>query len=167
MSAGQPQPVERAGIDLERVALIVTGADLRAEMADRPIAYRLQRAMLDWREAYTVSDPDPGERGDRPFDVIVCSDVWFLGNPEMGTCPAVSVGGPAVNALTAHLADKTPSAFVVDDELIVQMDVELRDLRCCCWGRDRRATEMAVDTFIERYLDRYMQAAAERIERDS
>ncbi|MCB9838296.1 MAG: hypothetical protein H6813_03075 [Phycisphaeraceae bacterium] len=164
MSTEPIQPVAPSGIDLDRVTLIVTGADLRAEIADRPLAYRLQRAMLDWRDIYAPDADEPGTPGARPFDVIVCSDVWCLGNPEMMLRPLISVGGPAVNALTAHLADKAPSAFVIDDVLIVQLDPDLRDLRGCCWGRDHEATENAVTAFIDRYLDSYMQAAADRIE---
>lgn len=165
MPPEQRQPVAPSGIDLDRVALIVTGADLRAEIADRPLAYRLQRAMLDWRDIYAPDADEPGTPGARPFDVIVCSDVWFLGNPEMSRRPTISVGGPAVNALTAHLADKMPSAFVIDDVLIVQLDPDFRDLRGCCWGRDHAATESAVGAFIDRYLDQFMQATADRIER--
>ena len=158
------QPVAPSGVDLDRVALIVTGADLRAEIADRPLAYRLQRAMLDWRDIYAPDADESGTPGARPFDVLVCSDVWYLGNPEMTQRPTISVGGPAVNALTAHLADKAPSAFVIDDVLIVQLDLDFRDLRGCCWGKDRNATESAVAAFIDRYLDQFMQATADRIE---
>jgi len=158
------QPVAPSGVDLDRVTLIVAGADLRAEIADRPLAYRLQRAMLDWRDIYDPNSDEPGTPGARPFDVLVCSDVWYLGNPEMTQRPTISVGGPAVNALTAHLADKTPSAFVIDDELIVQLDLDFRDLRGCCWGKDRASTETAVGAFIDRYLDQYMQATADRID---
>jgi len=72
----------------------------------------------------------------------------------------VSIGAPGVNALSAYLGDKLPSAFVVDDHFMVQMDLDLNDLVACCWGVSTVATAHAVEAFIERYLDAFMDAAA-------
>jgi hypothetical protein len=160
-----PHPPNPAStqVDIDRVIFIVAGASLRAEVADRPIAYWLQQRMLEWRDERCPGADEPGLPGARPFDVVVCSDLWWLSHDELGKAPTVSVGGPGVNALAAHLADKTPSAFVIDDTLIVQVDPDFTDLRASVWGRDRAATEAATRTFADRYLDRFMRAASERI----
>jgi len=46
--------------------------------------------------------------------VLVCSDVWYLNNDPLRSRPTISIGGPGVNALSAYLADKLPSAFAIE-----------------------------------------------------
>jgi hypothetical protein len=140
-------------IEIERLILIVTGAHLHAEVGDRPVAYALRRRLLDWLAARGQTE-DPA----RPR-VIVCSDLWYLNNDPLRTRPTISIGGPGVNALTAFLADKLPSAFAIENVLIVQADLEFQDVLACCWGKDHSATAAAVDAFCERYLDAFMEAA--------
>lgn len=147
-----------APIDLGRLVLIVTGAHLRSESGDRPIAYRLREAMLDWRDRNNPGEPN--------FDVLVCSDVWYLNNEELQQLPVVSVGGPGVNALTASLGDKVPAAFVIENDLIVQVDLDFTDLRAVLWGMDHAATIRAADSFVEKYLESWLTEVAERIERE-
>lgn len=126
----------------------MVGAHLRAESGDRPLAYQLRDVMLGWCENNCKDDP--------PIDVLVCSDVWCLNNEELLGLPTVSIGGPGVNALTANLADKTPSAFVIENELIVQLDLDFYDLRAAVWGMSHSSTIRAVEAFIEKYLDLYL-----------
>ncbi|MCK4872524.1 MAG: hypothetical protein KAS72_07345 [Phycisphaerales bacterium] len=146
-------------LDLDRVVLLVVGAHLRAEVADRPIAYRLRDAILAWMEEACELDDETLP----PVDVVVCTDVWWLNNNELRECPTISVGGPGINALSAYLGDKVPSAFVVDDSLIVQMDVELTDLLACVWGMNHEQTIAAADVFTERYLDSFMRGVLDRL----
>lgn len=113
--------------------------------------------MLDWR--------DRNADDDVAFDVLVVSDVWYLNNEELQALPVVSVGGPGVNALTANLGDRIPSAFVIENDLIVQVDLDFHDLRAVCWGMDHEATARSVDAFLERYLEGYLTEVAQRIER--
>lgn len=127
--------------------LIVTGAHLDAEMQDRPLAYKLREAV---RRALV-------ERGEKDFEVVVCSDLWYLNNEDLRREPTVSIGGPTRNALGAHLADKVPSALVIEGKLAVQMDVALSELVASCWGVDSGATAGAVDAFIERYLGEFVE----------
>ena len=54
-----------------------------------------------------------------PLNPMVVSDVWYLNDPSLRNCPAISVGAPGVNALSAYLGDKLPSAFVIDASLNV------------------------------------------------
>jgi hypothetical protein len=137
-------------MDLDRTLLIVTGAHLEAETHDRPVAYTLRDRML----------AGLSERGQAKGQVIVCSDLWYLNNEALRHRPTVSVGAPALNALTAFLGDKLPSVFTVDGVLVVQADLEMLDLVVCCWGRDHASTEAAVKAFGERYLDQYLDAVA-------
>lgn len=127
------------------VVPIVVGAHLRAEVHDRPSAARLRDAL-----AGVVRGLDP----------VVVTDLWYLNSDELRAQPTISVGAPGVNALTAHLADRVPSAYVSDDVLMVQLDVGLAELTACCWGVDPRATSAAVDVFCDRYLARWADAAS-------
>ncbi len=136
----------------------MVGAHLRAESGDRPLAYRLRDVMLSWCENHSDHEA--------PFDVLVCSDVWCMNNDDLLRLPTVSIGGPGVNALTANLADKTPSAFVIENELIVQVDLDFYDLRAAVWGMSHSSTIRAVEAFIEKYLDLYLTEVSRVIEQN-
>lgn len=135
--------------------LIVTGAHLRAEAADRPLAYRLRKIMLDWWDVQGRTQNLP-----RP-DVIVCSDVWYLNNDDLRSLPTVCIGGPGVNALSAFLTDKLPGVFTIENVLTVQMDLDFVELVANIWGMDHDATVAALDAFVERYLGEFMRRACE------
>lgn len=124
--------------------LIVVGAHLSAEVYDRPLAYRLRERVL------TVLESDDPER------VVVCTDLWYLNRDQLRELPAISVGGPTVNAFTAYLGDKLPSTFAVDGRLVVQAawDAPL----ACCWGIDAAGTAAAVEAFAERHLEQWLGA---------
>jgi hypothetical protein len=139
-------------IEVENLILIVTGAHLHAEIGDRPVAYALQKRLTDWLARELPDDPG------RP-QVLVCTDLWYLNNDPLRARPTISIGGPGVNALTAFLADKLPSAFAIENVLIVQADLEFTDCLACCWGAEPGATAAAVHAFEERYLDAFMDAA--------
>lgn len=142
----------------DRLLLIVTGAHLRAEVADRPLAYRLQQVVTSWLER-RFGPAGPESR--RPFEPVVCSDLWYLNHDELRERATICIGGPEINALTAYVADKIPSVLAVKDVLIVQMDPTFHDLIACCWGKDREATTLAVESFIERYMAGFLDAAAQ------
>ena len=141
-------------IQTDRLILIVTGAHLRAEAADRPIAYALRRRLADW-----LGSRGEPENAEAPR-VLVCSDVWYLNNDPLRSRPTISIGGPGVNALSAYLGDKLPSAFTIENVLMVQADLDFVEVLACCWGSDAGSTAAAVDAFAERYLDAFMEAAA-------
>jgi len=146
-------------IDPDRLVLIVTGSSLRAEAEDRPLAYALRDRLLMERDKQTGRAGD-----DPPFDALICSDIWRLNTDSLRGCPTISVGGPDVNALTAYLTDKIDSAYVVEDALMVQVDLDFADLRACCWGVDRARTAKAVDSFAEKYLDAYVKAIVQGVD---
>ena len=131
--------------------LIVVGAHLSAEVYDRPLAYRLRERVLE-----ALQEPSRGDS--QPDRVIVCSDLWYLNRDPLRELPTISVGGPAVNAFTAYLGDKLPSAFAIDGQLIVQADWGNRTPLACCWGIDAQRTALAVETFAEKYLEQWLGA---------
>lgn len=147
--------LDSARIEPSRLVLIVTGAHLRAEAHDRPVAYRLRDRILDLLETRPPEDR---------LGVLVCSDIWYLNNDDLRQCPTISVGGPGVNALTAFLADKLPSAFTVEDTLTVLLDTDFVDLIAACWGRDSSTTAAAADAFSLRYLAHFLDKAVLRAE---
>lgn len=127
----------------------MTGAHLRAEIFDRPIAYRL-------RDHLNGAIVRCG--AERP--VVVCSDIWWLNNDAFRHRPTIAVGSPDVNALTAYMADKLPYVFSIKGRLGVQMDLDLVERIACCWGVDHAQTAAAVQAFEERYLDHFAADAA-------
>ncbi|HBS28035.1 MAG TPA: hypothetical protein DEB06_00970, partial [Phycisphaerales bacterium] len=131
----------------------VTGAHLRAEIGDRPIAYAMRDTILD-----RLSRRPEDER----LGVLVCSDIWYLNNDELRACPTISIGGPGVNALAAFLVERLPSAFTVKDVLTVQMDTDFVDLIASCWGHGTAPTRSAAEAFIARYLDLFLEKAVLR-----
>lgn len=148
--------------DLETATLvpIVVGAHPKAELFDRPVAYRLRQTIHDRLVEYSGQD-DPALL---PFRPLVMSDVWYLNDPALRERPTISIGAPGVNALSAFLASRLPSVFVVDDVMMVQLDLELDDLVACCWGTRPDATQSAADVFRDRYLDEFLRAAIRQAE---
>ncbi len=144
-----PDDIPQREPDPRQLLLIVVGAHPRAELTDRPVAYRLRDRMLAWLQA----------RPGHTLAPLVVSDIWYLNDDELRARPTVSIGPPAINALTAMLAGKLPSAFVVDDVLIVQLDPGLAEPVACCWGNDAAGTLAAAEAFCQRYLDQFMDAA--------
>lgn len=129
---------------------MVVGAHLRAEALDRPVGAWLRDRLESWVMARNLAGEAPR--------VLVCTDVWYLNSPALAGVHAVSVGGPAVNALTAHWASRVPAAVAVEGEMVVQFDAD-SPWRAACWGADARGTAAAVEAFVQRYGDEFMEAA--------
>jgi len=151
-----------AEIDIDRLVCIVVGVQLRAELGDRPLAYRVEQELRHRLDAALGKPPE----GEPPrLSPVVITDVYYLNNEEMRTRPVISVGGPAMNALSAMLVDQLPTAVAIENTLVVQMDLELKDLRCAVWGMDHLDTVRAIDLFIAKgYLDQFVQGAVGRLE---
>ena len=141
-------------IDTDRLICIVVGVQLRAELGDRPLAYRIEQELRQRLEA-ALGKPAEGEPP--RLAPVVLSDVYYLNNDELQARPAISVGGPGMNALSAMLVDKLPTAVAIEKTLVVQMDLEMDDVRCAVWGMDHLDTVRAVDLFITKYLDRFVE----------
>jgi hypothetical protein len=144
-------------LDAGRLLLIVVGAHLRAEVGDRPLAYRLAEAMRQW-----INQQDAAL--ELPLAPVVCCDIWYLNQEPLHRWPTISLGGPGVNALSAYFAQKLNPALVRDDQLVIQLDPEFVDLRVCIWGRDHQRTVQATDQFIRTYLESYLRAVATQVE---
>ncbi len=144
-------------IDTDKLLLIVVGAHLNAEASDRPLAYQLQETIQNRLHRMTGTT-------EWPVLPLTCTDVWYLNHEELQPRPVVSIGGPGVNALSAYLYQKLPTALAIEDQLVVQFDVDLADMRCAIWGMDRRHTAAAVELFENKYLNDWLSAAVETID---
>lgn len=129
-------------------AVIVVGAHPNAERHDRPTAYALVEGMR--RRVAGSPHPDP----------LVCTDLWWFNDPSLRDRPTISIGSPQVNALTAYLADKLPTAFAIDGVLMVQLDPAFGDTLAACWGTTHAQTAAAAEVFAERYLGGFLGSAA-------
>ncbi len=138
-------------IDPDYLILIVTGVSLRGEAADRALAYRLAA------EIQQRLGPDS------PWRPLVITDVLYLNDKALARQPVISIGGPGVNHLSALLFQELPSVMTIDNALIIQMDIDLNDLRCSLWGMDHERTVEALDLFFSRgYLDRFLEGITQK-----
>src|SRR4051794_17293225 len=135
-----------------RLLLIVTGSTLRAEEADRPLAYYLKQQV----EA-TLADNEP-ELG--PFDVRVVADFRWLYDEALQRLPTISLGGPGVNRLAHQWLEDLPISLAVDDQYYIQMDPDLDEPRVSLWGMDNTSTQVAVSAFVRRFLPRFLEHCA-------
>ena len=132
----------------EKGILIVTGSTLRAEQGDRKLAYQIMHCIQE--RLY----------GCDACHTVVVSDLWYLNSEPLQKLPTISIGGPNVNALAAHLYKQLPNTLIIDRTLVIQMDPNLQDLRASVWGASHCFTVDAVDLFVKRgYLDRFIDAA--------
>ena len=149
-------------IDPDRLIWIVTGVQLTAELGDRPLAYRIEQEIRD-RLATLLEPPEPGEPP--RLAPVVVSDVYYLNNDDAQKGPTISIGGPGMNALSASLVEQLPTPVAIENALVVQMDLDMNDLRCAIWGMNHLDTVRAVDTFIAKgYLDTFVKGVVERLE---
>jgi len=137
----------------EDVILVVVGAHPEAERVHRPLAYRLREQVLRWLDA-----PPEDEPASRRVPVVL-TDLWYLNAGDLHAAPMISIGEAGLNAATAYLAHRLPTAFVIDGAFRVQLDLEFIDRRACIWGGSAASTASGVDLFAERYLDDFLRAA--------
>jgi hypothetical protein len=148
-------------IDTDRLIWIVTGVQLRAELGDRPLAYRVEQEVRD-RLAALLPPPAPGQPP--RLSPAVVSDAYFLNNDHVQDRPVISIGGPGVNALAGVLVEKLPTAVAIENTLVVQMDLEMADPRCCVWGMTHLDTVRAVELFLAKgYCDTFVRGVVERL----
>jgi hypothetical protein len=132
-----------------RLLLIVTGSTLRAEELDRPLAYYLQQ-QVDLAS----------RRLDLAFEIRVIADFRWLNEEHLQDIPTISVGGPGVNELAKVWINMVPFSLAVDEQYCIQMDPDLLSPRASLWGMDNAMTQIAVSVFVDRFLPRFLEAAA-------
>ena len=130
--------------DLRSTVLVVVGHGILAEESDRPLAYELKQA---------VNARTGGSEGRA---AVVVADVWLMNNELGEFFPAIAVGAPGVNGLTAEIYDELPVVFSRDQQVFVQVAAEGK--RAALWGMDEAGTREAADVFVgngllERFLD--------------
>src|SRR5262249_4669402 len=94
---------------------------------------------------------------------VVISDRYYLSHPDLHELPLISVGGPGVNRLAQKLLKKLPSAFAVEGGFYIQIDPEKDEPRASVWGLDNPQTQVAIMTFAERYLPKFVQTCSHQI----
>jgi hypothetical protein len=151
-------------IDVDRLLVIVTGVQLKAELGDRPLAYRIEAEV---RQRLADLLPKPAANEPPLLSPVVVSDVYYLNHEEMQSRPTIAVGGPGMNMVAANWAEELPAVLAIENVLVIQMDVDLKDLRCAVWGMDHLATVRAVETFLVKgYLDAFVRGAVEAAQAD-
>ena len=153
-----------ADIDVDRLLAIVTGVQLKAELGDRPLAYRIEAEV---RKRLADLLPKSAENEPPLLAPVVVSDVYYLNHEEMQSRPTIAVGGPGMNMLAANWAEELPAALAIENVLVIQMDLDFKDLRCAVWGMDHLATVRAVETFLVKgYLDAFVRGAVDAAQAD-
>ncbi|HEV7299123.1 MAG TPA: hypothetical protein VGN72_07140 [Tepidisphaeraceae bacterium] len=145
-------------IDTDPLLWIVTGVSLTAELGDRPLAYRIEEEV---RQRLRTRLPAVAPGQSPRLSPVVVSDVFFLNNEELQSRPAISVGGPGVNMLSGTLVERLPTVLAVDNVLVVQMDPEFEHLQASVWGMTHVDTVRAIDLFVTKYLDAYLDGIVE------
>lgn len=150
--------IETKPLDIDRSLLIVVGAHLRAEVFDRPVAYRLRDRIRGWIDGRTRRGEwiDVAQSG---LDIMVCTDLWYLNNLDLMERPSIVIGAPGINAASAWLAGRIPAALTLDGSLQIHLDIELTTLKSCVWGVNPSATHDALSLFERKYLDRFLLRA--------
>ena len=148
-----------ADIEIERLIWIVTGVHLRAELGDRPLAYRVEQEVRAALEELIGAAPENQHPALAP---AVISDVFYLGSEEVQARPAISIGGPGVNDVSAALTDILPTVVAIENTLVIQMDLDFHDKRVAVWGMNHLDTVRAVETFINKgYLRDFVRAVVD------
>ena len=133
------------------VILLVTGAHLHAEVADRPLAYQLSRSIDNWQQRQE-------DFMNATVSALVLCDIWYLNNPQLHSQPTISIGAPQVNALTAAWGTGLPFVMMRENHLAIQLDPEFLQLRVSVWGVDRPLTAEAMRLFEDRYCAEFLRA---------
>jgi len=136
----------------EQLLPVVVGAHPRAEMGERPWAGKIAREM---RRILREGGQALGE-GLIP---LVVSDVWFLNDEALMRQPVIALGDPGVNAASAYLATRLPATYAVENACQVLLDPELFELKACLWGVNDESTGAAVEYFLQKWLQKFLQAA--------
>jgi hypothetical protein len=150
-----------AEIELQRLILIIVGVQLKAELGDRPLAYRIETEI---RNQLATLLPR-GDAASLPkLAPVVVSDVFYLNNEDLHDRPLVSIGGPGMNLVSANLVEELPTALAIEDVLVIQMDLEMKDQRCAVWGMDHLSTVRAVETFLVKgYLETFIRGVVQSL----
>lgn len=125
-------------LDVNQTVLIVVGSDIKPEELDRPLAYKLKKAL----ESSSLF-------GKHPFrKCLVISDSLYQHDKIIRVCPTIAVGGPGVNSVAAEFVEKLPVYLSRENRYYIQLVKDFSESRVSIWGMDRQSTEEAVDMFV-------------------
>lgn len=134
----------------DRLLLIVVGTSLDAERHDRPLAGSLAEAAETAQQSLDVATA---------CEIVICSDVWLLNDASLLSSPVIALGRPEVNAATAFLARRVPTALVIDHAYRIHIDPTGIERHACIWGTNPQTTSASVEAFRQRYLTQFLRAA--------
>lgn len=139
-------------MDLETTRLlpVVVGAHPRSEISDRPLANRLVAAIRQWQRQHA-------EQSDLRLIPMVMTDLWYLNDRELLLQPTIAIGEPGFNAASAYFGTRLPKAYLVDGQLQVLADLAFVEPSVAMWGADAHTTRTALDWFISRHLERFLE----------
>jgi hypothetical protein len=138
-------------LETTRLLPVVVGAHPRSEIADRPLANRLVAAIRQWQRQHVA-------REDARLIPIVMTDLWYLNDRELLLQPTIAIGEPGANAASAYYGTRLPKAYVVDGQLQVLADLSFLEPSVAMWGVDAHTTRTALDWFIARQMDSFLQS---------
>lgn len=136
-----------------RWILIAVGSSLRAEEADRPLAYFLRQQV---EEALARLEGEAAVLA-QGFRVGIVADFRWLHDEPLQRWPTISIGGPGVNALAHRWLEDLPLSLAVDDQYYIQMDPDLDEAHVSVWGMDNASTQIAVSAFLQRFFPRFLE----------
>jgi hypothetical protein len=139
-----------------RLILIVTGSCLRAEEADRPLAYYLKQQIDELIKARDLAESIV-------LKTRVVADLRWLNEEAWQQFPTISVGGPGVNVLTQRWLDEIPLVLSIDGQYYIHVDLSHDELRASIWGMDNSTTQVATSAFIQRYLSQFLDSCQAEI----
>ena len=125
----------RRYFDVRHTVLLVVGYGILAEEEDRSIAYDLKHAI------------NTRGKGSDTRGAVVVTDMWIMNQDMAELFPAISIGGPAVNAFAAHIYEELPVAFTRDQQVFIQMN-QGQGKRAALWGMDTTFTREAAEVFV-------------------
>lgn len=135
----------------ESTTFVVTGSNLRAEEMDRPLAYCLSEKISERLNDIGIAAP-----------VYVVSDFRYLHERQWQGFPAISIGGPGVNAVAQEWMRSLPVALELEDEFFLQMGTSKAGVpRASIWGMDHATTQSALATFLDHYLGEFLGIPAQ------
>jgi len=119
----------------QETILLVVGCHPIPELLDRPLA----EVLRDGIDA--LGAPNPFRRG------IVLGDMYYMSDASLWQYPALSVGGPMVNALTAQISQSAGMHHVFGSLYWVRSHGS--PVKAAVWGQTSRDCYESVRDFIE------------------
>jgi hypothetical protein len=132
-------------LDSAETVMIVIGAELASDAADRAVAETLRQAV------------DVRGMGHQYRRAVVVGDLTWFGTSLFQSCPTITVGGPGVNGVADRFGHELPTAWSDRNRVVIQAALDDLPPRVALWGADAAATADAAQAFVARgWLDAFL-----------